>query len=469
MLMQVSNDFGQHVQDNVNDIQRVESGITALIARTSSNESALALAQQTIVDMSARIEKMSTGIQRSDAIDNAPTIISIKQDITDMKAAIDREYKDLRQNKIPALEQKVEEKMYGFGNAMMAHGDTKFVPMTKAFHDMKSTVDHLEVMMGSMPAGTQTTADMGMVNLATAVGEAVAKALQHKEPSGENWQGVAGSRVFTTRVKEYAGPTNTFSNWSATFKSNIPKDMRMAIERAEKELKPISDDDIAGTSFQKWDEDVWRCLSGVLKGNWETLVNTLKYGQGLELWRQLVAGHVVRSPDHADSIHRALYNIPPAKNLGEVRHKINQVKAVIVRHDELADAKKKMQDGSKRTLINKVLPPEVARHLAMQPRSANVEDLIDKILKYITDMGGFEIAQGHGPTGMDIGNVGAHHNAPTMPQEITVNDLMATVNGMKDTLATLVTGKAGPPGFARSPDGRKGKGKDGKGKGKGKG
>ena len=103
MLMQVSNDFGQHVQDNVNDIQRVESGITALIARTSSNESALALAQQTIVDMSARIEKMSTDIQRSDAIDNAPTIISIKQDIADMKAAIYREYKDLRQNQIPAL------------------------------------------------------------------------------------------------------------------------------------------------------------------------------------------------------------------------------------------------------------------------------------------------------------------------------------------------------------------------------
>ena len=89
--------------------------------------------------------------------------------------------------------------MYGFGNAMMAHVDVNFLPTTKALQEIKSSVDHLEIAMGSM--STPTTVDAGMVNLATAVGEAVAKALQHRASSNDGWQGVAGSRVFTSRVK----------------------------------------------------------------------------------------------------------------------------------------------------------------------------------------------------------------------------------------------------------------------------
>ena len=50
-----------------------------------------------------------------------------------------------------------------------------------------------------------------------------------------------------------------------------------------------------------------------------------------------MAGHVIRSPDHADAIHRALHQVAPAKNIEEVRHKINQIKAGIIKHDELAE------------------------------------------------------------------------------------------------------------------------------------
>ena len=45
-------------------------------------------------------------------------------------------------------------------------------------------------------------------------------------------------------------------------------------------------------------------------------MNTIKHRQGLELWRQLVAGHVTRSPDHADAIHRGMGQImPPARRV----------------------------------------------------------------------------------------------------------------------------------------------------------
>ena len=215
-----------------------------------------------------------------------------------------------------------------------------------------------------------------------------------------DWAGVAGSRLFTARVKEYAGPSNVFQSWAVNFKSNIPKEMRDALDWAERLTVPITVDLVKENRHEEWEEEAWRCLAGVLRGQWETLKNTLKSGQGLELWRQLVAGHVTRSPDHADSIHQALHKMQPAKDLSDVRHKIHQVKAGIIRHDELAS--EPMQDGSKRTLYMRILPKDVAKHLAMQARPVTVEDLLDRVMKYITDMGGFEATMGITPVSMDL-------------------------------------------------------------------
>ena len=224
--------------------------------------------------------------------------------------------------------------------------------------------------------------DSSTIQIAAAVGEAVAKVLNTGSVRESwDWAGVAGSRAFTSRVKEYAGPTSTFKGWSSTFRENIPKEMRQALDWAEHSTGPIEQSEVDAAGYTKWDEEAWRCLAGVLKGPFETLKNTLASGRGLELWRQLYASHVTRSPDHADSIHRALYQVHPAKDVSEVRHKINVVKAGITQHDELAAPEDKMSEGSKRTLITRILPAEVAKHLAMQPRAPNVEGLVDKILK----------------------------------------------------------------------------------------
>ena len=218
-----------------------------------------------------------------------------------------------------------------------------------------------------------------------------------------DWAGVAGSRLFTSRVKEYSGPSSSFQSWAKNFKSNVPKEMRDSLDWAERLTVPITDDLINDKKYEQWDEETWRCLAGVLRGQWETLKDTLKSGQGLELWRQLVGGHVIRSPDHADSIHQALHKVEPAKDLNEVRHKIHQVKAGIIRHDELAS--EPMQDGSKRSLYMRILPKEVAKHLAMQARPNTVEELLDRVMKYIVDMGGFEATMGLTPVQMDLGAV----------------------------------------------------------------
>ena len=276
--------------------------------------------------------------------------------------------------------------------------------------------------------------------------------------SDKDWAGVAGSRLFTSRVKEYSGPISSFQNWSSNFKSNVPKDMRAAIDWAEKQTEPITNDEIMKVDLVEWDEEVWRCLAGVLKGQWETLKNTLKNGQGLELWRQLVAGHITRGPDHADSINQALHAVSPAKDLGEVRHKLNVIKAGIIKYDELAT--EPMQDGARRALYLKVLPKEVAKHLAMQAVGlASAEALVETVMKYITDMQGFEATMGLTSVSMELGAVvpGA---SDSQAQEI------ATLKAELKSLGALM-GKGGtPPGLGKN--GWNSGGKKGAAKGFGK-
>ena len=57
----------------------------------------------------------------------------------------------------------------------------------------------------------------GSVGFATAIASAVAAAIRKPEGESEGWSGVAGSRLFTQRVKEYRGPTFEFSSWAQIF------------------------------------------------------------------------------------------------------------------------------------------------------------------------------------------------------------------------------------------------------------
>ena len=109
--------------------------------------------------------------------------------------------------------------------------------LSQAFHNvniqqMKGEIMALQAAStSSAAAGT----DAGTMKIAAAVGEAVAKAMDGGAAPREHvgdWAGVTGSRLFTARVKEYSGATSstTFGAWAATFKANIPKDMRDAIE-----------------------------------------------------------------------------------------------------------------------------------------------------------------------------------------------------------------------------------------------
>ena len=130
-------------------------------------------------------------------------------------------------------------------------------------------------------------------------------------------------------------------------------------------------------------------------------MDTLAMGDGLELWRQLCAAHVQKTPEHADKLHQALNRIEPAKTLAEVRHKINTIMAGVVKHDSMTD--EPMHDGSKRTLVMRILPKEVAMHLALQPRTKTTAEFVEKISAYLTDMGSFEVSQSNAP--MELGEL----------------------------------------------------------------
>ena len=147
MLAAITNEFTSHVQDNVSDIQRVETSVTALAGRLSAGESALAAGQQSVVDLSAKLN-------RRDAIENSPSIVAIKADIANMKKALDHEATNLKTNVLPAMEKRLEEKVYSFGSAMVAHVDSNYMPLnqeqSKVIEDISSKLARAEELYRSV-------------------------------------------------------------------------------------------------------------------------------------------------------------------------------------------------------------------------------------------------------------------------------------------------------------------------------
>ena len=179
------------------------------------------------------------------------------------------------------LEQQIE-----FNRNKLADHETKLDQASQLIGDLRASeakiIAGISDLQVNMAAGAGTLPPGSGTEFVTAIATAVASAI--RKPDGdENWAGVAGSRLFTQRVKEYRGPASEFASWAQTFKSNIPKPMREAVEWAETQKTPIDGDAISAHSLDKWNEEVWRCLAGILKGNAETLLKTLHMGEGLEL------------------------------------------------------------------------------------------------------------------------------------------------------------------------------------------
>ena len=476
ILQDLKGELAGHATDNVSSFNDVQTRLQQFADRIGTVESGITSINGTLVSISGRIDAAEAAMVSSSSLENAPTVIDIKSEITAVKVAV---------ADIPAELAAVKQKIVEMNSADALNNAPTIVQLRKEISD-------LDIKMGPTGAVGSGVADpQGSVGLATAVATAVAQAIS--KPDGDSgWAGVAGSRIFTQRVKEYRGPMSEFSSWAKTFKSNIPKPMREACEWAEKEKDVISNDSISahsqrtGLDTPKWNEEVWRCLSGVLKGNSETLMDTLAMGEGLELWRQLCAAHVLKTPEHADKLHQALNRIEPAKTLADVRHKINTIMAGVLKHDSMTD--EPMHDGSKRTLIMRILPKEVAMHLALQPRTKNTAELVEKISSYLTDMGSFEVSQSNAP--MELGELNLDLGTDS-PENRALAKVQTQLEQLGSKFAAFVNG-APPPGIGavnsggawnRYNGGGPGKGQSGgflakgqekgkgvgKGKGKGKG
>ena len=96
-----------------------------------------------------------------------------------------------------------------------------------------------------------------------------------------------------------------------------------------------------------------------------------------------------------------------------------------------------MQEGSKRKLIMRILPVDVAKHLALQPRTKNTAELVDKISGHLTDMGSFEASQGNSP--MDLCELNVEQGSGTPDP----GDKIAKMQAQIEQLSAFV--KASPP------------------------
>ena len=460
MLKHQSDALVAHVGDNNETYAAITNATSQLEARIGAVEGGAVAINATIVEVSKKLEGLDATLTSSAALEASPVVKGIRDDITALKVTTDE----------------VVSTVTGIRADIMKPEMFEAIP---TFINIKSELTALDLEVKSLAAGVGHDSPPGLhpgssADFAATIASAVAGAIRRPEGDSEGWSGVAGSRLFTQRVKEYRGPMSEFSSWAQTFKSNIPKPMREAIEWAENEKDPITEELITARSMDRWNEETWRCLAGVLKGNSETLMNTLEMGKGLELWRQLCAAHVMKTPEHADKLHQALNKLEPARNLSEVRHKINIIMAGISKHDSMTD--EKMQEGSKRALIMRILPVEIAKHLALQRRAKNSAELVDNIGSYLTDMGSFEMSQGNMPMELCELNLDISDAAPVA----TNNSAIAKIQAQVEELSAFV--RSAPPigpgkgatqsspwqsfnGGSRSP----GKGQFDKGKGKGKG
>ena len=464
IMQDLKNELGGHAVDNVTSFGDVQTRMQQFADRLSAVEAGVTAVNGTMVSISSKLDAAEAAMVSSASLENAPTIMDIKSEITAVKTAM---------ADVPGELINIKQKIIEMNSA-------EALDNAPTIKQIKGDITDLDLRLSSVGSGSAPPADPQSAGLVAAVAAAVAQAVS--KPGGDDgWAGVAGSRIFTQRVKEYRGPMGEFSSWAKTFKSNIPKAMREACEWAEKEKDVISHDAISARSpdTAKWNEEVWRCLSGVLKGNSETLMDTLAMGEGLELWRQLCAAHVMKTPEHADKLHQALNRIDPARNLSEVRHKINTIMAGVVKHDSMTD--EPMQDGSKRALVMRILPKEVAMHLALQPRTKNTAELVEKISSYLTDMGSFEVSQGNAPMELCELNLDLSNEASVPHSD--GRDAIAKMQAQIEQLSAFV--KASPPPGISSSAGsagavwqqyHPGKGVGGflakgqeKGKGKGKG
>ena len=122
-----------------------------------------------------------------------------------------------------------------------------------------------------------------------------------------------------------------------------------------------------------------------------------------------------------------------------------------------------MADGAKRALVTRILPVDVARHLATQSRSASFEELTAKIEGYMANMRSFEVGQ----KAMDV-DLGAVGTEPSLDKRF--EELKQQLEASQSLLASLKGGGKGGPwqGYRPGPGGGKG-GKGGKGSKGGKG
>ena len=202
IMQGLKDELGGHAIENVSSFSDVQTRMQQFADRLTSVETGVTTINGTMVNISGKLDAAEAAMVSSASLENAPTIQDIKSEIQAVKVAMSDVPKELT-----TIKQKIVEM-----NSVDALNNA---PVIK---QIRSDISDLDLKVGPTGDSSGVADPQGSVGLATAIATAVAQAVTKPEGDG-GWAGVAGSRIFTQRVKEYRGPMSEYSSWAKTLRA----------------------------------------------------------------------------------------------------------------------------------------------------------------------------------------------------------------------------------------------------------
>ena len=362
MMEANAKEFTGHVGDNMNDMSRLESLHTANSERLASVTNGLSQAQQSLVDMSARLDTIEKNLASPSSIDNSLSFQRISAELDMLKVQTLTNQKDLEDGKgmralLKETEAKIEENFYAFGNTNVKHVDGQYRP----------TIDELTAkMVNAEQFFTQQREKLleveGVVNKLPVIESQINELIRALEANpAQNPVLLQQLAAKTDQIEEQLDKLqrNTSSHKEQGFKGCLADAKRcgsmgvLGTQGVDFEQwcdlveTLVSEKYSSGPALLKWaklqgseevtaetleeqdleeDEDTMkqinRDLFGLLqqqtKGNLWTAIKNCK-GRGLEAWRRLHYSCNPKNPASAEALRKQLVAERPSTSVAQLR------------------------------------------------------------------------------------------------------------------------------------------------------
>jgi HPt (histidine-containing phosphotransfer) domain-containing protein len=396
----------------------------------------------------------------------------------------------MKMSYFPSLEKRVEEKVYGFGSAMVAHVDTNYLPLlqsqNKLITDVGAKVSNAETAYSTLVARlSNVESSFQSSGLDPATLTQVIDDVEALKKHSPNKSSVKGSMADAKRCQQMGklGDQNVIFEqftdsvealvsekyykgeeilkWARSRGSNpIDKD---AIEDAALNLDVEEDD------LMSLDRDLWGLLQQQVLSSVYKHIKTAK-GHGIESWRRIYQACNPKNAGTAEAIRTEVVRERPAASLQQLQTLLAELDDNIEQYEIVSSAV--MEEGVKVLGLRAVLPPDL---LLKVDTDITVDHSYEGLRKYVDAylaraLGASRRQGAKAVVPMAVDAVDAEAGWMTVgaggkpkKSDPTIASLMAALDGIKKRLdggstATPALGAVGAGKGGGKPGGTMGKG-----------